>query len=76
MDRPDPFYVARDEIVKSLAQAKVEYEAWKHEVITKSTNIKSVETALRESIRNVDWDLKDLQVIIITVVFYFFPRDG
>ncbi len=62
MERPDPFYVVRDEVIKSLDQAKVEYEAWKHEVVSKSTNIKPVETALRETIRNIDWDLEDLQV--------------
>lgn len=68
MDRPDPFYVVRDEIVKSLSQARVEYEAWKHEVVTKSTSIKPMETALRESVRNIDWDLEDLQVIIVNFV--------
>ncbi|KAM7541065.1 hypothetical protein Aperf_G00000037077 [Anoplocephala perfoliata] len=67
MDRPDPFYVVRDEIVKSLAQAKVEYEAWKQEVVSKSANIKPTETALRESIRNIDWDLKDLQETVLIV---------
>ncbi|VDL62695.1 unnamed protein product [Hymenolepis diminuta] len=67
MDRPDPFYVVRDEIVKSLSQARVEYEAWKHEVVTKSTNIKPMETALRESVRNIDWDLEDLQETVLIV---------
>lgn len=67
MDRPDPFYVVRDEIIKSLSQAKVEYESWNHEVTTKSTNIKPVETALRESIRNIDWDLEDLQETVLIV---------
>lgn len=71
MDRPDPFYVVRDEIVKSLSQARVEYEAWKHEVVSKSTNIKPVETALRESIRNIDWDLEDLTVSIIYYYKYY-----
>ncbi|KAH9286071.1 Syntaxin-6 [Echinococcus granulosus] len=61
MDRPDPFYVVRDEIVKSLGQAKVEFDAWKHEVVSESTNIKTAETALKETIRNIDWDLEDLQ---------------
>lgn len=63
MDRPDPFYVVRDEIVRSLGQAKVEFEAWKHEVVSRSTNVKPVETALRETIRNIEWDIEDLQVI-------------
>ncbi|CDS41019.1 syntaxin 6 [Echinococcus multilocularis] len=61
MDRPDPFYVVRDEIVKSLGQAKVEFDAWKHEVVSESANIKTAETALKETIRNIDWDLEDLQ---------------
>ncbi|KAL5112177.1 Syntaxin-6 [Taenia crassiceps] len=61
MDRPDPFYVVRDEIVRSLGQAKVEFEAWKHEVISRSTNVKPVETALRETLRNIDWDIEDLK---------------
>ncbi|VDK33671.1 unnamed protein product [Taenia asiatica] len=61
MDRPDPFYVVRDEIVRSLGQAKVEFEAWKHEVVSRSSNVKPVENALRETIRNIDWDIEDLQ---------------
>ena len=64
MNKPDPFYAVRDEIVKSLSQAKVEYEAWKHEVVSKSANVKPVETSLRETLRNIDWDLEDLQVFL------------
>ncbi|VDM30658.1 unnamed protein product [Hydatigera taeniaeformis] len=61
MDGPDPFYVVRDEIVKSLDHAKVEFEAWKHGVISRSTDVKPLETALRETVRNIDWDIEDLQ---------------
>lgn len=66
MEKPDPFYVVRDEVVKSMTQAKVEYEAWKHEVISRSANIKPVETALRKTIRNIEWDMEDLQVIMLS----------
>ncbi|VDD79797.1 unnamed protein product [Mesocestoides corti] len=67
MDRLDPFYVVRDEVIKSLTQAQVEYEAWKHEVVAKSVNIKPAEMALRETIKNIDWDLEDLQETVLIV---------
>ncbi|KAL7053377.1 hypothetical protein AAHC03_027180 [Spirometra sp. Aus1] len=66
-ERPDPFYVVKDEVIKSLAQANTEYEAWKNEVLSKSVDIKTVETALRQTIRNIEWDLEDLQETVLIV---------
>ncbi|VDN10273.1 unnamed protein product [Dibothriocephalus latus] len=63
-ERPDPFYVVKDEVIKSLAQANTEYEAWKSDVLGKSANVKTAETALKQTIRNIEWDLEDLQVCI------------
>ncbi|VDL97330.1 unnamed protein product [Schistocephalus solidus] len=78
-ERSDPFYVVKDEVIKSLAQANTEYEAWKSNVLGKSANIKTAETALRQTIRNIEWDLEDLQETVLIVeknpAKFFIPAD-
>jgi len=71
MSQRDPFFTVKDEVQKTLTQAKTQYQRWcatLHESSTQSfRECELAREQLKVSLRNIDLDLEDLEQTISVV---------
>ncbi|VEL29865.1 unnamed protein product [Protopolystoma xenopodis] len=60
----DPYFIVQDEIVTSLSKAKTHYITWTSENVKEDSDSSKL---LRQMIRNIEWDLEDLQETVAIV---------
>ncbi|KAL5484678.1 hypothetical protein EMCRGX_G021218 [Ephydatia muelleri] len=65
MSLEDPFFVVRDEVKQSIANAQNLYSQWSTLIEGEDlTKLQSVATDLRNCFKSIEWDLEDLQQTI------------
>ncbi|CAH8527200.1 unnamed protein product [Schistosoma turkestanicum] len=64
MDDTDPYFCMQDEVCKNLQLTKTLYEDWKS---GSASDGQKLLTKIRQTVKNIEWDLMDLQETIAAV---------
>ncbi|VDP91208.1 unnamed protein product [Echinostoma caproni] len=65
MDEGDPYFTVQDEVLKNLENVSALYDQWLRS--DSSTDPQKLVTNIKQVVRNIEWDLEDIQV------FHDFP---